>query len=202
MSRAALAPVTAALAAAAGLIAAAPAAAAEAAPDWSGPIATALAQAGAGLAAAQPADIADYCPGYAGLDPDQRQRFWSDFVSVLVDRESGGDAERTRFRAYDIDAGRPVFARGLLQISIESSQHADYACGLSSPGELNDPIANLDCGVRILARRIEADGAIAGRADGAWRGAARAWPSLRGPAPPWRSAIEARDGGVCSSTNG
>lgn len=201
MSRRSIAPALAALAAAGGLIGAS-GAMAEAAADWSTPISTALAQEGTSLVDAQPTDIADFCPGYAALNPDQRQQFWTGFVSVLVDRESGGDADRTRFRPYDVDAARPVFARGLLQLSIESSRRGDYACGLAAPAELDDPIANLDCGVKILTRRIEADGIVAGRADGAWRGAARVWPSLRQPASALRAAIEARDGQICSSTNG
>lgn len=123
-----------------------------------------------------PSDAQVFCPGYGGQSPDQRRAFWSAFLLDLARSESQLNAGRSTWHAFDSDAGRPTFRRGLLQISIESARKPDYGCAVAEPDDLLKAEPNLACGVRILAARLGADGVIAGSDGNA--GAARYWPSL------------------------
>jgi len=143
------------------------------------------------LAELSPRDIAAFCPAYATLSADQKRDFWVDFLSAVALSESGQDAKRSRFHAMDSDAGRPTFRRGLLQISIESARRSIYRCDVDNPKALEEPRANLACGVRILTHWIESDGVIASdpAATGP-RGGARYWPTLAKPMS--RAGVEGR----------
>lgn len=49
-------------------------------------------------------------------------------------------------------------SRGLLQISISSSNSSSYKCGTKEPKQLHDPIFNLQCGVKIAVFQINKSG--------------------------------------------
>lgn len=54
---------------------------------------------------------------------------------------------------HSLDGGY-VISRGLLQMSLQSSQ--SYGCSMmKKPADLHQPLENLSCGVRILANRVE-----------------------------------------------
>lgn len=126
-----------------------------------------------------PSDAQAFCPGYDGQTPDQRRAFWGAFLLDLARSESRLNAGLSTWHAFDADAGRPTFRRGLLQVSIESARKPEYGCDAADPDDLLKVEPNLTCGVRILAARIKADGVIAGSGAKAGReGAARYWPSL------------------------
>jgi hypothetical protein len=166
-----------------GLMLASPAGAAEPKEDAAG-LAAATAAAASSvdpLLGMTPSDADVFCPGYAGQTPDQRRAFWSAFLIDLARSESRLNASLSTWHAFDSDAGRPTFRRGLLQISIESARKAEYGCEAAGPEALLQPEANLACGVKILGARLQADGAIAGKDAKAPVGAARYWPSLADP---------------------
>lgn len=179
-----------------GLLLAAPAGTATAKEDAAG-LAAATAAAATSvdpLLDLAPSDADVFCPGYAGQSADQRRAFWSAFLIDLARSESRLNSNLSTWRAFDSDAGRPTFRRGLLQISIESARKPEYGCEASGPEALLQPEVNLACGVRILGARLQADGAIAGKDAKVPKGAARYWPSLADPKR--RAAIAAETSGL------
>ena len=112
-----------------------------------------------------PADVLEYCPGYAKQSPQDRAAFWAGFMSKVAGQESGWNPLSRRGDAV-----------GLLGVSAKAAQGAGCEAGLL------DVRANLQCGVRIMARNVARDGAISAPADSTgrgWRGAARDLLSLR-----------------------
>ncbi len=130
-----------------------------------------------------PSDIHSYCVTYHELSADLRLRFWGDLLAAMSYHESGHDTELTYQEDFTDNNGDRVVSRGLLQLSLESSQ--GYDCPLIDASELHDPAKNIDCAVRILHKWIEQDGVIsqdAGWLAGGWKGAARYWGVFRRPA--------------------
>lgn len=127
----------------------------------------------------QAADIKDFCPKYAALDKLQRVHVWGEFVSAMAKYESNWKTstvykECSKTCQYSggckkvgtlycmkgghkLDGGI-VISRGLLQISLESSQ--GYGCGLTKPEQLHDPVLNLQCGLEIMGRQIRKKGRV------------------------------------------
>lgn len=145
--------------------------------EWTGATLAAV----AGFETLNPADISDFCPGYGALGADDRKAVWVELVSAVAKAESGLKPETSHWSAFDPDAGRPTFRRGLLQISIESAKQPVYGCAVASPEELAGPAANLTCGATILNKLVSQDGVVAGPGGDKPRGAARYWPSLARP---------------------
>ncbi|HVY86156.1 MAG TPA: hypothetical protein VG943_13560 [Caulobacterales bacterium] len=139
------------------------------APDWSTAVQTAVTQ-DPELTTLTPTDVTDYCPNYASLDPAGRGAFWSALLQQVAMAESGGDASRTHWLAFDGVMHRPTFRRGLFQISIEAAHSDRYNCAVSSGQELTTPTVNAACAARILDASVNTANAIAG--------AGRYWPSL------------------------
>lgn len=123
------------------------------------------------LSATTPTDIDAFCPAYASLDGPARNAFWVSLLSAIAAQESGGDARKVRWHAYDNAAHRPTFRRGLFQISIESAQSRAYQCNVPNAADLYSPNASVACATRILERTVTTANAIAN--------AGRYWSSLR-----------------------
>ncbi|WP_338050507.1 transglycosylase SLT domain-containing protein [Roseovarius dicentrarchi] len=175
--------------------------------EWTRSALSALGQHGAPLVRAVPRDIATWCPGYASADPARRSAFWVGFLSTLAKYES-------TYRAKAVGGGGLWY--GLLQILPGTAR--GYGCRARTGGALTDGGDNLSCAIRIMARTVTRDGAIALR-DNRWRGVAADWGPLRdagkraemagwlrgqsycavtrSPRPPLRPiAVEARGGGA------
>ena len=175
-------------------------------PDWTLSALSALARHGAPLVRSVPRDIAAWCPGYASADAPRRQAFWVGFLSALAKYESA-------YRAKAVGGGGLWY--GLLQILPGTAR--SYGCRARSGGALTDGGDNLSCAIRIMARTVTRDSAIAVK-DSRWRGVAADWGPLRdagkrdemaawlrgqsycavtsSPRPPLRPmSIEARGGG-------
>lgn len=137
---------------------------------WSFATITAVERHSRRLTAKVPRDIKTFCPAYARASKHERTAFWAALVSGIARYES-------HFKPKAAGGGGQWI--GLMQIAPRTAQH--YGCALPEGGTvagLQDGGANLACAVRILARQVGRDGAIAGK-DGAWRGAARDWAVMR-----------------------
>ncbi|WP_338550651.1 lytic transglycosylase domain-containing protein [Roseovarius phycicola] len=115
------------------------------------------------LAAMVPGDIADWCPAYPTSTPKARRAFWVGFVSTLVKHES-------TFRPYAVGGGGRWF--GLTQISPSTARL--YGCSARSGSALKDPVANLSCAIRIMAKTVPRDGVVSR----GMRGVAADWGPL------------------------
>lgn len=130
---------------------------------WTRAAMSAVAAQGDPLIGVVPRDIARWCPAYAGNSPQQRRAFWVGMMSALSKHES----------TYDPDAvGGNGSWFGLLQI-LPSTARA-YGCRARSGEALKDPEENLSCAIRIMARTVVRDRAVALN-DGRWRGVAADW---------------------------
>lgn len=132
-------------------------------PAWTEAALAALNDEGITLLSSVPADVMQYCPGYATQSRENRAAFWAGLLSAVARHESGWNAGARG------GGGRHL---GLMQISSPTAK-AHGCAGSLLTGE-----DNLQCAVRIMARAVVRDGAIAG-GTGGWRGAARDWMALR-----------------------
>ncbi|WP_324755030.1 transglycosylase SLT domain-containing protein [Roseovarius sp. Pro17] len=134
---------------------------------WTRDALAALAQHGAPLVSTVPRDIAAWCPGYPSANVAQRRAFWVGFLSTLSKHES-------TYRAKAVGGGGLWF--GLLQILPSTAR--GHGCRARTGGALKDGGDNLSCAIRIMARTVTRDKAIAIK-EGRWRGVAADWGPLR-----------------------
>jgi hypothetical protein len=125
--------------------------------------ATLGAVADAGLPDVVPADIATWCPRYAHADDHDRAAFWTGLLSALARHESTHNPRAV---------GGGGLYHGLLQILPSTARQ--YGCAARTGEELRDGAANLECAVRIAARNVLRDEAVA-RDNGRNAGLARDW---------------------------
>lgn len=177
-------------------------------PDWTKALIESVEK--SGLAGSHPKDIKSFCANYSHLDHAKRVEFWAQLVSSMAKWESNFKPEtfmaecRKNKCVYNggctyhsglgycmkgghkLDEG-VVISRGLLQISLQSAQ--GYSCEVSVPNDLHNAAKNLDCGVKILARFVPRDSAIAGKSGSTWQGGARYWAVLRGTSDYTKKAL-------------
>lgn len=134
--------------------------------EWTEATLKALQSEGAVLVSSVPRDVGTYCPGYARATPDRRRAFWAGLLSATAKYESGWNP---------LARGDGGQFKGLMQIS-DATAHAN---GCESGAALLDGSQNLSCAVRILARNVNEDGAIAGGDKRGWLGIARDWLPMR-----------------------
>jgi transglycosylase-like protein with SLT domain len=96
-----------------------------------------------------PADIDEWCPGYVNNPPQLRAAFWVGTVSALARYESNFNPQAQ---------GGGGAWHGLLQISPATARH--YDCDATTPAELHDGEANLQCAIRIMSRTVTRDGVV------------------------------------------
>jgi hypothetical protein len=113
------------------------------------------------LASRVPADIAAWCPGYKKASMMERRSFWAGLLSAVSKYESSYNPNASG------GGGRYI---GLLQISPRSA--AQHNCTATSAKALKNGVANLQCGVEIIAHAVGSDGVVAGKGN---RGAGRDW---------------------------
>ena len=133
--------------------------------EWTEAALAALTSEGVTLLSTVPTDVMQFCPAYATQTRENRAAFWAGLVSAVAHHD--GVAQ----------GGRRL---GLLRISRPAAQ--ENGCG----GSMENGADNLRCAVRIMAREVARDGAIAGGTETAggrgWRGLARSWVPLRSSA--------------------
>lgn len=129
-------------------------------PEWTEAALAALDSEGVTLLSTVPSDVMQFCPGYATQTRENRKAFWAGLVSAVAHHEGASQGS----------------TRGLLRLSRPQTQEG--SCGAGEDGA-----SSLRCAVRIMAREVSRDGAIAGGAEaqggGNWRGLARSWMPLR-----------------------
>ncbi|MGO4915556.1 transglycosylase SLT domain-containing protein [Pseudogemmobacter sp. W21_MBD1_M6] len=152
---------------------------------WTQAALVALRTHGKGLEQTVPRDIAGWCPAYLDAPPEQRRAFWVGMLSALAKYES-------RWRPKAVGGGDLWY--GLFQILPATAR--GYGCAATSGAALQSGAANLSCAVRIMARTVPRDRAIAIK-DGRWRGVAADWGPMRSAQK--RDAMSAwtRDQGYC-----
>ena len=96
-----------------------------------------------------PADIDEWCPGYVNNPAQLRAAFWVGTVSALARYESNFNPQAQ---------GGGGAWQGLLQISPATAQH--YGCDATTPEELRNGEANLQCAIRIMSRTVTRDGVV------------------------------------------
>jgi hypothetical protein len=133
--------------------------------DWTESTLVALSTKDPLLSERVPADIDTWCPGYSQAPIEERRAFWAGLLSAVARYESTWNPQASG------GGGRWI---GLMQISPRSA--ANYGCEATSPGELKDGEANLECAVEIMSTQVAKDGLVAG---GGNRGIGRDWAPLR-----------------------
>ncbi|PYE82499.1 transglycosylase SLT domain-containing protein [Pseudoroseicyclus aestuarii] len=118
--------------------------------QWTETTLAALDGVGAPLVNLVPGDIAAWCPGYTTAAADERAAFWAGMFSALARYESTWNPEA-------VGGGGQWF--GLVQISPATAR--GYGCNASTGQALKDGAANLSCAVRIAARTVLRDGVVA-----------------------------------------
>lgn len=126
-----------------------------------------------------PSDVSTFCANYANLTEAYRVHFWASLLSAMARWESAFDPNATYQERFHDGRGKPVISRGLMQLSIESSNQPRYSCGIDQPVDLHDAQVNLQCAVRILSYWVGKDGRIAGSQQRSNRGGGRYWSVLR-----------------------
>ncbi len=147
---------------------------------WTRGLLAALRGPAAGLTEVVPRDIDTWCPAYASNPPRLRRAFWVGVMSALAQHES-------RQRPGAVGGGGLYF--GLLQILPGTAR--GHGCLAQGGDSLRDPVGNLSCAARIMARTVTRDRAVALN-DGRWRGIAADWgpmtkPSMRNEMAAWTS---------------
>ena len=117
-------------------------------PAWGIALITAI-RANEDLLMTVPEDIEPWCPAYGAAGLDQRAAFWAGLMSVLAWYESTHNPRA-------IGGGGRWF--GLVQIAPATARHR--GCAVGSGEALLDGVANLRCGVRIMAQNVLRDGVV------------------------------------------
>lgn len=127
---------------------------------WTETAFAALGDHGAALPAVLPADIDAWCPGYPEATEAERKAFWAGLISALAKHES-------TWNPSAVGGGGRWY--GLLQITPSTARL--YGCEARSGAALKDGEANLNCGIRIMARTVSRDGVVSA----GMRGVAADW---------------------------
>ncbi len=123
--------------------------------DWSVAAMKAIDEAPHDLTEVVPADIGTWCPGYERNPRHLRAAFWVGTVSALARYESNFNPQAQ---------GGGGAWQGLLQISPATARH--YGCDATTPAELRDGEANLQCAIRIMSRTVTRDGVVSAGDEG------------------------------------
>lgn len=119
-------------------------------------------------------DMHRFCPKFSALDYDRKVQAWVELFSAISKFESDwSPVSRMKETTMGNDpiTGLSVYSEGLLQLSYQDKVWAPYCAfdwaadsklAATDPKKtILDPLKNLDCGVRIMARQIERRGKIA-----------------------------------------
>lgn len=121
----------------------------------------------------QASDITRFAPNYATLPPPRRVEVWAAIFVAIARYESAYDPHNLYREPFGQDSV------GLLQLSYEDQATYGLEPLDRQARSLEDPLVNLRCGVKILARLIRRDGVIAaGSSLKNARGGARYWSTL------------------------
>jgi hypothetical protein len=144
----------------------------------------------AGLPEVTPDDIAAWCPAYMRNDDRGRAAFWTGVLSALARYESNHDPHAV---------GGGGLYHGLLQILPSTARQ--YGCEAGTGEALRNATANLECAVRISAKNVIRDDAVARNGDRN-AGLARDWGPMTVDARAAEMAAWTREQDYCSLPTG
>jgi hypothetical protein len=116
-----------------------------------------------------------FISGYAALTPELQIKFWAELIVAVAKFESN-------WKPHTIFHEPPplgVDSVGLLQLSYEDQPNYHLEPLDRAAKTLEDPLVNLRCGMKIMAKLVSRDGIVASSAGSRHRGAARYWSVLR-----------------------
>lgn len=117
-------------------------------------------------------DFEKFCPKFKLFNPSTKKLVIGELIVGMVKYESGFNPNSTYNEPPPL--GYPSI--GLLQLSYVDKQSYPF-CNLDKAKDnLKDPINNLDCGVKIMAKLIARDGVISSANN---KGASAYWSVLR-----------------------
>lgn len=146
---------------------------------WTRATVLAIEKYGPNLLTAEPSDIRAYCPQFGTLKREEKIAFWVHMISAIAQKESDFNPTKPFVEDFNNSKGELVVSRGLLQLSLESVNSSRYSCNIKTNADLDDPIKNLICGVKILNYWMRMEPVIS-RVDGKeWYGASKYWGVLR-----------------------
>ncbi|HEX6371320.1 MAG TPA: transglycosylase SLT domain-containing protein [Longimicrobium sp.] len=116
-----------------------------------------------------------FIPGYNQLTADQQLKFWGELIVAMAKFESGWKPNVI----FHEPAPLNIDSVGLLQLSYEDQPNYKLEPLDRAKKSLEDPLVNLRCAVKIMARLVAKDRVVASGAKKQSRGAARYWSVLR-----------------------
>jgi hypothetical protein len=116
-----------------------------------------------------------FIPGYTGLSADQQVKFWAELIIGMAKFESAWKPNTIYHEPPPLN----IDSVGLLQLSYEDQPGYKLEPLDRAKRSLEDPLINLRCAVKIMAKLVAKDGVVAAGAGKKSRGAARYWSVLR-----------------------
>jgi Transglycosylase SLT domain len=116
-----------------------------------------------------------FIPGYGQLTADQQLKFWGELIVAMAKFESSWKPDVIFHEPPPLG----IDSVGLLQLSYEDEPNYDLEPLDRARKSLEDPLVNLRCAVKIMAKLVKKDGVVARGAKEQPRGAARYWSVLR-----------------------
>lgn len=126
-----------------------------------------------------PKDYESFCPTWPRLRKAERVQALTGLLAAMSKRESNINRKVSYTEKFKDGSGRRVVSRGLLQLSIESSNGSRYRCGIKKSEDLHEEHINLRCGVRILNYWVSKDGVFSGKSGSKYLGGGRYWSVMR-----------------------
>lgn len=116
-----------------------------------------------------------FVPGYSGLAPEYQVKFWGELIVAIAWPES-------RWKPNCIYHEPPplgVDSVGLLQLSYEDEKPYGLEPLDRAAKSLEDPLVNLRCGVKILAKLVSTNKVVEFTGQKKYGGASRYWSVMR-----------------------
>jgi hypothetical protein len=116
-----------------------------------------------------------FIPGYSQLTADQQLKFWGELIVAMAKYESNWKPNVIFHEPPPLG----IDSVGLLQLSYEDQPGYKLEPLDRARKSLEDPLVNLRCAVKIMAKLLARDRVVAKGAKKQSRGAARYWSVLR-----------------------
>lgn len=139
---------------------------------WSAELLNAIASHKAELDAGNPEG---FISGYNHLAAEQQLKFWAELVIAMAHFESSWNPHAIFHEPPPLG----VDSVGLLQLSYEDQPNYKLEPLDRAKRSLEDPLVNLRCGIKIMAKLLTNDHVVATGTGKHSRGAARYWSVLR-----------------------
>ncbi len=148
---------------------------------WSNKVVNMVLEHRGSLFAAQ--DMTTFCPKFNSLSMEEKSWVWAELIVGIVKYESDFDPNNI----YHEPPPLSIDSIGLLQLSYEDKAQYPF-CNLNRKTKnLQDPINNLDCGIKIMAKLIDKWGVITNSKN---RGLAAYWSVVRKSRPSYSGIIK------------